>query len=132
MLKKLRHPIVWGILFGCFSVGFGFTVCDANPRVDYIGTVNAVHQRENVFEWDWLYSDRGVKLFMFLLVLIGIVEVGLFFRQLRITRQCVKDLERATKAARQTTNEKAAALAELSHYLERELSTSITDTLDAA
>ncbi len=133
MLKKLDHPIVSGILFGCFLAACGKAAWGASHRMVDAGSVNAVHQRKNIFEWHWVHSDLGVKLFALLLVIVGAVAVAFFFWQLRLTRQCVRDLERATKAARGTANEKAAAIAELTNYqLEHELSTSITDTLNAA
>ena len=131
MLKKLDHPIVWSTLIGCFLAPFGFAASGASHRAVYASRVHAVHQRENVFEWHWVYSDPGVKLFMLLLVVVGAVAVTLFFWQLHLTRQCVRDVERAAKAARETANEKATALAELTNYhLEPELLTSITDTLN--
>jgi hypothetical protein len=131
MLKKLDHPIVRGTLFGCFLAPSGFAASGASHRMVYAGSVNAVHQRENVFEWHWVHSDRGVKLFALLLILIGAVAVALFFWQLHLTRRCVRDVERAAKATKETANEKATALAELKNYhLEPELLTSIMDTLN--
>jgi len=133
MLKKLDHPIVWGTLFGCFLAPFGFAASGASHRVVYAGSVNAVHQRENVFEWEWGHSTPGVKLFALLLVIVGTVAVALFFWQLRLTCQCMRDVERAAKALRETANEKATALAQLTDYhLEPEVLTSITDTLNEA
>jgi hypothetical protein len=79
------------------------------------------------------HSTPGVKLFALLLVIAGTVAVALFFWQLRLTRQCMRDVERAAKAARETANEKATALAQLTDYhLEPEVLTSITDTLNEA
>jgi hypothetical protein len=122
MLKKLDHPIVWGTLFGCFFAPFGFAASGASDRVVYAASVNAVHQRENVFEWEWGYAGPGVKPFAFLLILVGAAAVALFFWQLHLTRQCMRDLERATNAARKAANEKTAALAQLTdHHLEPEL-----------
>ncbi len=133
MLKKLDHPIVCGTLFGCLLAPFGFAVSGASDRVVYAGSVAAVHQHENIIQWHWVHSDRGVKLFALLLIIVGAVAVALFFWQLRLTRQCRGDLERAANAAREAANEKTAALAQLTDYhLEPEFLTSITDTLKEA
>ena len=79
MLKKLDHPIVWGALFGCFVAPFGFAASGASDRVVYAANVNAVHQRENIFEWEWGHSTPGVKLFALLLVLVGAVQLRFSF-----------------------------------------------------
>ena len=122
MLKKLDHPIVWGTLFGCFLAPFGFAASGACERVPYAGSVNAVLQHGNEFERHWVHSAPGVKPFALLLILVGAAAVALFFWQLHLTRQCMRDLERATNAARKAANEKTAALAQLTDYhLEPEL-----------
>ena len=102
-------------------------------RGNYAGGVNAVRQRKNIFDWEWGHSPPGVKLFALFLVLVGTVAVPLFFWQLRVTRQCRRDVEKAANAAREAANEKTAALAQLTDYhLEPEFLTSITDTLKEA
>ena len=84
MLKKLdHHPIVWGALFGCFLAPFGFAASGASERVVYAGSVAALHQHENIIQWHWVHSDRGVKLFALLLIIVGAVAVALFFWQLK-------------------------------------------------
>src|SRR6266853_5596262 len=131
MLKKRDHPIVWGALFGCFLAPHGFAAWGASHRAVYASSVSAVHQRETIFEWQWVHPDRGVKLLALLLVIVGAVAVARFFWQWRLTRQCMRDLERATSAAREAANEKTAVLAELANcHLEAELLPSITDPLN--
>src|SRR5712671_5134465 len=127
MLKKLDHPIVWSTLIGCFLAPFGFAASGSSHRAFYASRVHAVHQRENVFAWHWVHAGPGVKLFALLLVIVGAVAVALFFWQLRVTRECRRDVEEAANAAREAANEKRAALAQLSNYLPTELLTSITD-----
>jgi len=134
MLKKLdHHPIVWGTLFGCFLAPFGFAASGACERVAYAGSVNAVLQHGNEFEWHWVHSAPGVKPFALLLVIVGIVTVVRFFWHFLLTRECRRDVEEAANAAREAANEKKAALAELSNYhLPPELLTSIRDKLNEA
>jgi hypothetical protein len=133
MLKKLDHPIVLGALSGCLLAPVGFAASGASDCVVYASSVSAVHQYENIFEWEWGRSAPGVKLFALLLVIVGAVAVALFFWQLRVTRQCMRDVERTTKAAREAANEQTAALAQLSNYhLDPELLTSIRDTVNRA
>jgi len=107
MQKKLGRPIAFGTLI-LFAV-FIFVAWGADG-------VNALYQRENIFEWEWEHPGTGVKLFALMLVIIGMVTVMLFCRQLRLMRQCMRDLERATNASREAANKKRTALAELTSY----------------
>jgi len=112
---------------------FGFAASGASRRMVYARSVNAVHQRKNIFEWHWVHSTPGLKLFALLLVIVGTVGVTLFFWQLHLTRQCTRDVEEAADAAKEAADEQAAALAELNNYhLDPELLTSIKDTLNEA
>ena len=107
MQKKLGRPIAFGTL--TLLAVFIFVAWAADG-------VNALYQRENIFEWEWEHPRIGVKLFARMLVIIGMVTVMIFCWQLRLTRQCRRDLERATNASRDAAIKKRTALAELTSY----------------
>ncbi len=123
---------MWSTLIGCFLAPFGFAASGASERVVYAGSINAVLQPGNEFEWHWVHSAPGVKSFALLLIIVGIVTVVRFFWHFLLTRECRREVEEAATAARETANEKKAALAELSNYLPPELLTSIRDKLNEA
>jgi hypothetical protein len=117
MLKKLRHPIIRGTLFGCSLAGFGFALWDA-------GIVNAAYR--DALEPD--YFGPGVIFFTLLFTLAGTIQDDFFFWRLRLVRQRMRSAQKAADAARELENEKRVLLAKLNEYgLESELLFSITD-----
>jgi hypothetical protein len=122
MLKKLRHPIVRGTLFGCFIAGFGFALWDA-------GMVNATY-RDGLEEPD--YVAPAVILFTLLITLAGTLQDDFFFWRLRLVRRRIRSAQKAADAARELENEKRVLLAKLNEYgLESELLVSITNASKA-
>lgn len=118
MLKRLRHPIVRGTLFGCFIAGFGFAVWEA-------GTVNTAYQ--DALEQPG-YSDPGVIFFTLLFALAGTLQDDFFFWRFRSVRQRMRNAQKAVDAARELDNEKRILLAKLNEYgWESELLLSISD-----
>lgn len=116
MLKRLRHPIIRGTLFGCFIAGFGFALWDA-------GIVNAAHG--DALEPD--YFGPGVIFFTLLFTLAGTIQDDFFFWRLRSVRERMRSAQKAADAARELENEKRVLLAKLNEYgLDSELLLSIT------
>jgi hypothetical protein len=123
MPKKLRHPIVRGILFGCFITGFGFAVWDA-------GIVNAAY-RDALEEPH--YFGPGVILFTLLFTLAGTLQDDFFFWRFRVVRRRMRNAQKAADAVRELDNEKRVLLHKLNEYgLESELLLSITDAPNKA
>ena len=120
MQKKLGRPIAFGT--PTLLAVFIFVAWGADG-------VNALYQREKIiFEWEWEHPHIGVKLFALMLVIIGMVTVMIFCWQLHLTRQCRRDLERATNASRDAAIKKRTVLAELtSYHAEPELLRSILE-----
>jgi hypothetical protein len=82
MLRRIQNAAVV-LLFGCGVFGFGFAV--------------VVATRTN--HWEWGHADPGVTLVTLFLVVVGVVQAGLFIWNLRIIKQTLGPAEDAARAA---------------------------------
>jgi hypothetical protein len=123
MLKKLRHPIVRGTLFGCLIAGLGFAVWDAG--IAYAAYRDVLEERD--------HFGPGVILFTLLFTLAGTLQDDFFFWRIRLVRQRMRNAQKTADAVRELDNEKRVLLARLNDYgLESELLLSITDAPNKA
>jgi hypothetical protein len=128
MLRKLDHPIVLVVLCSCFFAGFGFAVGEAVQRVHDACTIGAVCQGKDILGLAGEYFDPRVTLFTVVFVIVGTVEAGFFFYQLRLQRQVMQATEKANATTRQLDTETRALVACLKEYdLEYERAISLND-----
>jgi hypothetical protein len=113
MSAELRKA-AWIALLGCYVLGFAFLVCwsSQQPRNKHVGRPShgeIKHQPQPHQNPQWGHSDPGVTLFTFFLVVVGAVQAGLFFVQLRYMNKGMKD---ATIAARAASRSAVATVAQ--------------------
>lgn len=106
-LRKLDHPALWWVLFGCLLAAFAYGVLISSEKPSGNKIAQRSHDnkkqeihRHKLSEWKWGDADPGATVVTSFLVIVGALQVMLFWRQLKFMSLGLADAKKAADAAK--------------------------------